>query len=114
MTVFVLRATMDLLCSGSVSHPQAKARSSMAWTVLRLVAVWLSHSTARAGTPDFAWETHPGYRSAPLPALSTSAAGFSLLAPADTGVIFTNLLRADAPNLNQNLLNGSGLALGDY
>ncbi|MDX1953102.1 MAG: VCBS repeat-containing protein [Verrucomicrobiota bacterium] len=39
--------------------------------------------------------------------------GFTLLAPASTGVEFTNILSSEAAAENQIRLNGSGVALGD-
>lgn len=40
--------------------------------------------------------------------------GFQLLPPAKSGVVFTNVLAEIKMLVNQNLLNGSGVALGDY
>src|SRR5690242_798010 len=60
------------------------------------------------------WESHPGYRSAALPVAAAGKAGFTLLSGAEIGVVFTNRVSAEAEASNQNLLNGAGLALGDY
>ncbi len=62
---------------------------------------------------DLLWENHPGYRSAPV-RVTPGPPGFTLLSGTATGILFTNLLTAEAESLNQNLPNGSGLALGDY
>src|SRR6185295_7689178 len=40
-------------------------------------------------------------------------AGFTLLSPAETGILFTNTLSAQHASENQILLNGSGVAAGD-
>lgn len=40
--------------------------------------------------------------------------GFTLMPPAQTGVQFTNTLSTAILIGNKNLLNGSGVALGDY
>ncbi len=60
------------------------------------------------------WETGEGYRVAKLPALASTKTGFTLLPAAQTGVDFTNVLTEARIMMNANLLNGSGVALGDY
>ncbi len=56
----------------------------------------------------------PSVKMTPLPVPPSGRPGFTLLTPAHTGVAFTNHLDPDAEVRNQNLLNGSGVALGDY
>ena len=53
------------------------------------------------------------FRSSPLKLPTSGHAGFSLLAPATTGIDFTNTLSNDNAAQNQIRLNGSGIALGD-
>ena len=61
------------------------------------------------------WVSITGGRSIQVQ-LSTSprnSAGFTLLPPSQTGVLFTNVLSDEAASENQIRLNGSGVALGD-
>src|SRR2546427_7134876 len=60
------------------------------------------------------WESGEGYRRAKLPPLTSTKTGFSLLPGSITGVVFTNVLSEERVTANVNLLNGSGVALGDY
>ena len=60
------------------------------------------------------WEVGEGYRRAKLPPLAATKTGFTLLPGSMTGVTFTNSLAEDRIMANANLLNGSGVALGDY
>ncbi|HXJ60303.1 MAG TPA: CRTAC1 family protein [Verrucomicrobiae bacterium] len=55
-----------------------------------------------------------GARWFPLDVPAGGRAGFTLLSPNQTGVTFTNLLGEYASASNRVLLNGSGLAAGDY
>jgi hypothetical protein len=59
------------------------------------------------------WEAGPGYRSISLTPGPAGKTGFALLAPASTGVVFTNLITDRRHLTNQILLNGSGVAAGD-
>lgn len=56
----------------------------------------------------------PGVQVRPLTAPPAGKPGFTLLAPEQTGLRFTNVLLPEAEARNHNLLNGSGVALGDY
>lgn len=58
-----------------------------------------------------------GHRMTTLPLSSAgggSRAGFSLRTGQSTGVLFTNVLTDIKLMVNQNLLNGSGVAMGDF
>src|SRR6266568_2234574 len=59
------------------------------------------------------WQAGPGFRSAELPVPATGKTGFTLLAPETTGILFTNFISDQRSVTNQNVLNGSGVALGD-
>jgi len=60
-----------------------------------------------------AWQSHPGYRVAPLAQPPPGMPGFTRINPAQSGVTFTNAL-AEARHLRSNtLLGGSGVAAGD-
>ncbi|MGA1235421.1 MAG: FG-GAP-like repeat-containing protein [Limisphaerales bacterium] len=55
-----------------------------------------------------------GYRSAPLAVQDGRGAGFTEVSGVSSGVLFTNVLAQTRYLENINLLNGSGVALGDY
>src|SRR3989454_877447 len=59
------------------------------------------------------WTGSNGCRSAPLPVPKTGKPGFSLLGPAETGILLTNHLSDEKAAENQIRLIGSGVALGD-
>lgn len=67
--------------------------------------------TASAALP---WQQASGYRVAPVDPAKPGKTGFTLLSPADTGVAFTNVLPDSRSMANANLMNGSGVAVGDY
>jgi enediyne biosynthesis protein E4 len=62
---------------------------------------------------DLTWETTSYGRRAPLLVPSQGKAGFTLMAPEQTGVLFTNVLTDARAAENQIRLNGAGVALGD-
>jgi enediyne biosynthesis protein E4 len=75
--------------------------------LLLLLAPW-------AHAAPLKWESRDGYRVAPLDVPTDGHSGFTLLTPAQTSIHFTNQLTYDHSLLNQNLLNGAGLAAGDF
>ena len=60
------------------------------------------------------WQKNGAHRWADLAATGSGRPGFTLMIPAYTGVHFTNTLSTLILISNKNLLNGSGVALGDY
>src|SRR2546423_15173824 len=60
------------------------------------------------------WEQKPGYPVAPLNVPKSGHSGFTLLTPAQTNIRFTNNLSYARSQANQNLLNGAGVAAGDF
>ena len=60
------------------------------------------------------WESRNGYRVAPLEVPKSGKSGFTLLSPSETGILFTNQLDYQKSQKNQNLLNGAGVAAGDF
>ncbi len=60
------------------------------------------------------WTQHEGYREAELAVPSTGRTGFTLLRPEQTGILFTNRLAYARAEANQNLMNGCGVAAGDF
>jgi hypothetical protein len=71
------------------------------------------HAAFGATSFSLEWQTGPGYRYAPLTVPSKGHTGFTLLGPETTGLWFTNSITDEQAVTNQNLLNGSGVALGD-
>ncbi len=59
------------------------------------------------------WVSSPGGRSAEARVSPSAKVGFTLLAPGQTGIHFTNGLPETRHLTNQILLNGSGVAAGD-
>jgi hypothetical protein len=60
------------------------------------------------------WHRDNGFRWAELNVPQGGKSGFSLLSPGQTGVLYTNTLTELEAAANRTLLNGSGLAIGDY
>jgi len=60
------------------------------------------------------WETGPGYRVAAVSPVPTGKTGFASLNSTQTGIRFTNLLSIDAAATNHNLMQGAGVAAGDF
>src|SRR5882762_10349059 len=80
-------------------------------TVLLLI---LSSWPASLPAEPLRWEQKPGCRVAPLDVPKAGRPGFTLLTPDQTHIRFTNNLSYARSSANQNLLNGSGLAAGDF
>jgi hypothetical protein len=76
--------------------------------LLLVTGLGLSSSTA------LEWSTEGGHRWAELADAGSGRPGFTLMPPKQTGVQFTNTLSTAILIGNKNLLNGSGVALGDY
>src|SRR5438445_3782680 len=81
----------------------------------QLWAVWFSlfFTLILYGGVDSEWQTASGYRWKDLPAHAKGKAGFTLLPPETTGILFTNYLSDASAARNRVLQNGSGVALGD-
>ena len=60
------------------------------------------------------WHQEKGFKWADLHVPSAGQPGFTLLPPEQTGITFTNPLNARAAAANRLLLNGGGVALGDF
>jgi hypothetical protein len=60
------------------------------------------------------WHSESGHRWAELPVSQVGRPGFTLLAPGQTGIAFKNLLDERASAANRVLLNGYGVAAGDF
>lgn len=60
------------------------------------------------------WSTSPGFRQANLEVANGTRAGLILTDPRETGIHFTNQIPEARHLTNQILLNGSGIAAGDF
>src|SRR5437762_8178756 len=81
----------------------------------QLWAVWFSlfFTLILYGGVESGWQIAAGYRWKDLPAPAKGKAGFTLLPPETTGILFTNYLSDASAARNRVLQNGSGVALGD-
>ncbi|MGD0536455.1 MAG: VCBS repeat-containing protein [Verrucomicrobiota bacterium] len=93
-------------CAALRRRPLALPIRLSGWLgLLGLLLVSLAH-----GEP---WQDGPGYRFRHLDVPAPGRTGFSVLAPAQTGLTFTNVLPLSRHLTNQILPNGSGVAAGD-
>lgn len=60
------------------------------------------------------WVQRDGFREAALNVPRTGRTGFTLLRMEDTGIYFTNTTAYERAEANQNLMNGAGVAAGDF
>jgi len=60
------------------------------------------------------WESGPGYRVASVSPATPGKTGFTLLGSVQTGIHFTNFLSIDTTAKNHNLMQGAGVAAGDF
>src|SRR5580765_8491077 len=89
------------------------ARTGGLLPIIATVALVLISGGAAGADPALNWQTGPGYRSIELPVPASGKTGFTLVPPETTGIFFTNFITDQRSVTNQNLLNGSGVALGD-
>ena len=112
MTLWISTLTDIVLPRANRSRRMIRQPSLLIPSVVAaLVAV-----AAGAGEPGTnpVWQPISGGRWAPLPVASGGQPGFALLSPAQTGVAFTNTVSEEAAAANRVLLNGSGVAAGDF
>src|SRR6266849_4155969 len=81
--------------------------------VITIAALLLMTNKTAAAGAALNWQTGPGYRWRELPVPTAGKTGFTLLPPQTTGIFFTNFISDQRSVTNQNVLNGSGVALGD-
>src|SRR6266849_5980904 len=81
--------------------------------LMAIAALLLMTNKTPAAGAALNWQTGPGYRWCELPVPATGRTGFTLLPPETTGIFFTNFISDQRSVTNQNVLNGSGVALGD-
>jgi hypothetical protein len=85
-------------------------RSDLSFWVLLSWALLVSAGVARS----LDWEQVGPVRRARLSVPASGKTGFTVMPGSDTGILFTNNLPATRAMTNMNLLNGSGVALGDF
>ena len=89
-------------------------RSALSGCVAALCAYLFLGLLARAAQ-SLQWEERPGYRVAELsPVGSATDHGFDSIPSNHSGVTFTNDLSLPRLSTNVNLMNGSGVGLGDF
>jgi hypothetical protein len=85
----------------------------LGWAVLTGIQPLTADGSA--DSPDSAgWRSSSGFRWRPLEIEPHGRLGFQRLDPASTGGLFTNTLEEVSAATNRVLLNGSGLATGDF
>jgi len=89
--------------------PVVRTRTAFAWLCLGVLIVGPGCRAAALN-----WEKGNGYRRAKLPEIASGKAGFTLVPASTSGIQFSNILPEARIMANANLLNGSGVALGDY
>jgi len=80
-----------------------------AW--MQMVLLVFSCAAESSASPE--WEPGTGYRRAKVQPLGAGKDGFTLLAPEQTGIFFTNFLTEARTLSSQILPSGSGVAAGD-
>ena len=60
------------------------------------------------------WEQGSGFRWAALSVPSSGKTGFTLLSPADTGILWTNFISEESVAKHYNMVSGAGVAAGDF
>ncbi|MBM3839027.1 MAG: hypothetical protein FJ398_13875 [Verrucomicrobia bacterium] len=78
------------------------------------IALALLWPGALAAAPVLKWESGNGFRRAQLNVPASGKPGFTLLSGETTGIQWTNRISVERYTERQNLMNGAGLALGDF
>ncbi len=81
--------------------------------VLLLVCLALAGVRARSDPPTGPWLSGPGFRRLPVRPAARDP-GFTRLPAAELGILWTNTCPATRYARRQNLMNGAGVALGDF
>lgn len=93
--------------------PAAKNRIGPVFFLLAIFLILSCSSKTTYETHEMEWQEADGYRWAELPEVKQGRDGFVQVAPDWSGVDFINSLTDDQIAYNRNLLNGSGVAVGD-
>jgi len=98
-----------------IKCPVDSAPSDMRhWLITLLVWATIMGETSVLAAEPYAWQSFDGYRTAPLKLGRNGRPGFTLLTNSNLGITFTNRLSVERATSNHNLMNGSGLATGDF
>ena len=81
---------------------------------MRTIALLVTLCTLMLQAAALKWEDDAGFRSAALQVQSTGRERFTQVHPSVSGVNFSNRLSLQRVFANHNLMNGSGVALGDF
>jgi len=76
------------------------------------LVAWLAAASLLASPAR--WEDGPGFRSASLDVPGSGKAGFTILPPAHTGILWTNLISDEQVARRYNMVSGAGVAAGDF
>ena len=79
-----------------------------------ICALAIGFSAFAGSSQSLQWTTHAGYRVAEVSLPAGGKSGFTLLQPERTGIFFTNSMSYARAESNQNLINGCGVAAGDF
>jgi hypothetical protein len=90
-----------------------RSKGALAGMAGRLASILASLALV-SGASGLDWHSEGGFRWADLAAPKQGKTGFVLLEPEATGIHFTNSLDEASGAANRVLMNGSGLAVGDY
>jgi hypothetical protein len=71
-------------------------------------------ATTPAPSQELHWTQREGYREAALTVTNVGKPGFTLVRPEQSGIWFTNSLSYARSEANQNLMDGAGVAAGDF
>lgn len=93
------------------SEPNLRRLSPIAQPLVsflpQLAAVFLTASS-------LGWEGGNGLRWSTLNVPASGKTGFTLLAPTETGILWTNIISEDSVAKHYNMVSGAGVAAGDY
>jgi enediyne biosynthesis protein E4 len=81
---------------------------------LKCSAAILAAIVASRAAEPLKWETRAAHRVAAVSPAQPGKVGFTLLGGEQTGVRFTNVLSPDSASKNHNLMQGAGVAAGDF
>ncbi len=105
-----------LPCKNMIVSQPSGFKGALTWVGIVLAfSCFFSLASASAQPANSNWTTIAQGRFVPVEPKSTrgGTAGFSLLSPALTGILFTNSLAQERSITNHVLLNGSGVTAGD-
>ena len=80
----------------------------------RVLGVLLIAAPCATAAPGPNWQTGIGFRFSALPVPEKGKPGFSVMSPRSTGITFSNSVAMSKMLENHNLMNGSGVAAGDF